>query len=65
MSRKHNILNRSAAVEYIKMRGEVDRPGFKFTQVSNQALDKIEIHTKNYIQELLRSHPCIGKTFNP
>ena len=65
MSKNKCLLNVINTREFIFNKRDQVRPGFPFTQISQNALDKIEAHMKNYIADLLHSHPTIGKTFNP
>ena len=60
-----SLINKSETIRYIKDINPIARPGWIFSRVSNHALDKIEAHMKNYIKDLLHSHPSAGKTFNP
>lgn len=34
----------------------------KFTRVSNEFLDRCEVHLKNFIRDQVHRHPSVGKT---
>ena len=60
-----HLLNWSATTKFILNRAEVVRPGHTFTQVRKRTLEGLEYHLRNYIDNLLRSHPSVGKSVDP
>jgi hypothetical protein len=59
----NSLLNRAGVKEFIHQRREVLRPGWKCTQIAESSLDTIEAKLKNMIDNMLKSHPSVGKTF--
>jgi hypothetical protein len=61
----HNILNRAATKKLILKKLESMRPHLGITRVSKDALDRYEYWLVAKIIEDIRSHPTLGKTFQP
>jgi len=58
-----NLLNRKATKKYILEKCITKRPGWECGRVSKQALDEIEFFVMSKIDESIRRHPTLGKTF--
>lgn len=58
-----SILNRKATKTYILRILEKNRPGWKCSRVSKQALEEIEAYLKVKIIDSIHRHPTKGKTF--
>ena len=61
--KKSSLINRAEMKKYILAQAEVVRPGWKFTQVSKDALDQIEAFVRNKVRESVGRAPSIGKTY--
>jgi len=59
-----NLTNRAGLKKFILQRFSEIR-AFPMQRVSSQALDTYEAKLRLMIEEDIRSHPSIGKTFKP
>lgn len=59
-----NLTNRAGLKKFILLRFSEIR-AFSMKQVSSEALDNYEAKLRLMIEEDIRSHPSIGKTFKP
>lgn len=57
----NNIINRSA-VKKLALQLSRDTRAGKFTRVSKEFLDKVNVRLESIIRTEVQSHPSIGKT---
>lgn len=57
------LINKKAVKSYILAKNEQLRPGWKYTRISQEALEEINAKLKTIINRAIESHPSIGKTF--
>jgi hypothetical protein len=62
-----SLLNKSAVKKFILAKIASLRPGMEkqLTSVSSEALNKLEIRLKNWIESDIMHHPSKGKRYNP
>ena len=59
-----NVLNRKGTKEFIKRMAEKYRPGWEFTQISEHAVDALELKLKSIIIMEVKRLPSVGKTID-
>lgn len=57
------LVSKSKVKKYIKDQCAVLRPGWKMTQVSDAAIVNLDAKLRVFIQNAIKSHPTVGKTF--
>jgi hypothetical protein len=59
------LLNRSALRRYLLEQAAVLRPALRLRRVSNQAVANLEARLCHMADEMIRRHPCMGRTIKP
>lgn len=57
------LINKTAVRNYILEKVKLERPGWKCTRISPEALSQLEARFMNIIDNLVKSHPTKGETF--
>lgn len=60
-----SLINRKAVKSFILAKIQALRPGLDMNRVSGDAFTYFENLLKVKIEESIKSHPSIGKTFKP
>ena len=61
VQKKKSVLNRAQAKKVLLQLSK-DRRGGKFTRVSKELLDELEAWLVNHMEDIVHSHPSVGKT---
>jgi hypothetical protein len=56
------LLNRRAMKRYLLEQAAVLRPALHMKRVSNQAVTDLEVRLRHLADEMIRRHPCMGRT---
>ena len=59
-----DVLNEKGTKEFIKRAAEEHRSGWTFTQVSQHAVDVIDMKVKAFIIQEVKRLPSVGKTID-
>ena len=59
------LLNRRALKRYLLEQAAVLRPALHMKRVSNQAVADLEVRLRHMADEMIRRHPCVGRTSKP
>jgi len=59
------LLNRRALKRYLLEQAAVLRPALHMKRVSNQAVADLEVRLRHMADEMIRRHPCMGRTSKP
>ena len=59
------LVNRAALKRYLLEQAQVLRPALRMKRVSDEAVLSLEARLRHMADELIRRHPCRGKTIKP
>jgi hypothetical protein len=59
------LVNRAALKRYLMEQAQVLRPALRMKGVSDGAVMGLEARLRHMADELIRRHPCMGKTITP
>jgi hypothetical protein len=59
------LVNRAALKRYLLKQAHVLRPALRMKRVSDEAVMSLEARLRHMADELIRRHPCMGKTIKP
>jgi hypothetical protein len=59
------LVNRAALKRYLLEQAQVLRPALRMKRVSDEAVLSLEARLRHMADELIRRHPCMGKTIKP
>jgi hypothetical protein len=59
------LVNQAAMKRYLLDRAQVLRPALGMKRVSDEALEDLESRLRNLADNMIRRHPCMGRTIKP
>ena len=59
------LVNRAEVKRYLFDRARLLRPALGMKRVSNEAVNSLESRLRMMADELIRQHPCVGRTIKP
>ena len=59
------LVNRTEVKRYLLERARLLRPALGMKRVSNEAVNSLESRLRMMADELIRQHPCVGRTIKP
>jgi len=60
-----SLLNRERLKRYLLDRAQVLRPALRMKRVSEEAVQSLESRLRNMADDMIRRHPCMGRTIKP
>lgn len=59
------LVNRAEVKRYLLDRAQVLRPALGMKRVSEEAVQSLESRLRNMADDMIRRHPCMGRTIKP